>query len=59
MPAVRLTSSAPVRIVRDFVAAAGHYRDALGFAYDHCWGEPPNFVILHRDGYDLGFRQPL
>jgi uncharacterized glyoxalase superfamily protein PhnB len=53
VPATRLTSSAPVLLVRDVVAAANHYRDALGFAYDRFWGEPPNFVILRRDGLHL------
>ena len=49
MKTARLTSSAPVLLVRDVVAAANHYRDALGFAYDRFWGEPPDFVILRRD----------
>src|SRR5262245_36484490 len=48
-----LTSSAPVLLVRDVVAAANHYRDALGFAYERFWGEPPDFVILRRDGLHL------
>ena len=49
MKAARLTSSAPVLLVRDVIAAANHYRDALGFTYERFWGEPPNFVILRRD----------
>jgi catechol 2,3-dioxygenase-like lactoylglutathione lyase family enzyme len=49
MKTARLTSSAPVLFVRDIVAAANYYRDALGFAYDRFWGEPPDFVILRRD----------
>src|SRR5688572_18652600 len=57
MQAARLTSSAPVLLVRDVVAAANHYRDALGFAYDRFWGEPPNFVILRRDGLNLMLSQ--
>jgi hypothetical protein len=36
--------------VRNVVDAANHYRDAMGFEYDKFWGEPPSFVILHRDG---------
>lgn len=60
MPAARLTSSAPVLLVRDVVAAANHYRDALGFTYDRFWGEPPDFVILRRDGLHLMLsRAPL
>jgi predicted enzyme related to lactoylglutathione lyase len=46
----RLSASAAVLLVRDVVAAANHYRDALGFSYERFWGEPPAFVILHRDG---------
>ena len=49
MKTARLTSSAPVLLVRDVVAAANYYRDKLGFAYDRFWGEPPSFVILRRD----------
>lgn len=50
MKPAHLTSSAPVLLVRDVVAAANHYRDALGFTFDRFWGEPPSFVILRRDG---------
>lgn len=53
----RFTSSAPVLLVRDVVTAANYYRDALGFAYDRFWGEPPNFVILRRDGLHLMLSQ--
>ena len=48
-----LTSSAAVLLVKDVVAAADHYRDKLGFAYDGFHGEPPSFCILRRDGYYL------
>lgn len=50
MNTARLTSSAPVLLVRDVVAAANYYRDGLGFTYDRFWGTPPDFVILRRDG---------
>lgn len=53
----RLTSSAAVLLVRDVIAAANYYRDALGFSYDRHWGNPPNFVILHRDGMRLMLNQ--
>ncbi len=52
-----LTASAPVLLVRDVVAAANHYRDAMGFSYERFWGEPPNFVILKRDGMYVMLRQ--
>jgi predicted enzyme related to lactoylglutathione lyase len=55
----RLTASAPVLLVRDVVAAANHYRDALGFDYDRFWGEPPGFVILGRDEMFLMLKQAV
>lgn len=57
MSAGRLIASAPVLLVADVIAAANHYRDALGFAYDRFWGEPPGFVILRRDGMSLMLKQ--
>lgn len=57
MNSPRLTSSAPVLLVRDVVAAANHYRDALGFTYERFWGEPPDFVILKRDHLHLMLSQ--
>jgi uncharacterized glyoxalase superfamily protein PhnB len=56
--APRLTGSAAILLVRDVVAAAEHYRDRLGFSFDRFWGEPPNFVILSRDGCRLMLHQP-
>lgn len=53
----KLTASSPVLLVKDVVAAANHYRDAMGFRYDGFWGEPPNFVILKRDGMYVMLRQ--
>jgi hypothetical protein len=47
-PASRITDSAAVLRVRDVVAAANHYRDAMGFDYERFYGEPPGFVILAR-----------
>lgn len=57
MSSGRLVASAPVLVVVDVVAAANHYRDALGFAYDRFWGTPPGFVILRRDGHALMLKQ--
>jgi len=53
----KLTASAPVLLVRDVVKAANHYRDAMGFRYERFWGEPPSFVILHRDGMYVMLKQ--
>jgi len=55
----RLTASSAVLLVKDVVAAANHYRDAMGFAYDRFWGEPPGFVILHRDGMYLMLKRAV
>jgi predicted enzyme related to lactoylglutathione lyase len=52
-----LTSSAAVLLVKDVVAAAEHYRDKLGFAFDGIHGEPPSFCILRRDGCYLMLQQ--
>jgi catechol 2,3-dioxygenase-like lactoylglutathione lyase family enzyme len=57
MKPARLTSSAPVLLVRDVVASANYYRDAVGFTYDRFWGAPPDFVILRRDGLHLMLSQ--
>jgi predicted enzyme related to lactoylglutathione lyase len=53
----KLTAVAPVLLVKDVVAAANHYRDAMGFSYDKFWGEPPTFVMLQRDGMSVMLRQ--
>jgi hypothetical protein len=55
--APKLTASSAVLLVKDVVKAANHYRDAMGFAYERFWGEPPGFVILYRDGMYLMLKQ--
>ena len=57
MKTARLTTSAPVLLVRHVITSANYYRDALGFTYDRFWGEPPDFVILRRDGLCLMLNQ--
>ena len=49
-PVPKILSGAPVLLVRDVAAAAGYFRDRLGFSYDRLWGEPPNFCMVRRDG---------
>ncbi len=53
----KLTGAATVLLVADVVKAANYYRDKLGFTYERFWGEPPDFVILHRDGYSVMLSQ--
>jgi uncharacterized glyoxalase superfamily protein PhnB len=50
-------ASAPVLLVRNVVASASHYRDALGFTFPRFWGDPPSFVIVRRDGMSLMLKQ--
>jgi uncharacterized glyoxalase superfamily protein PhnB len=57
MTSSNLTSSAGVLLVKDVFAAADHYRDKLGFAYNGFFGEPPSFCILHRDDCYLMLKQ--
>ncbi|HEY4234218.1 MAG TPA: VOC family protein [Lacipirellulaceae bacterium] len=53
----KLTRSAPILLVKDIVATANYWRDAVGFSYDRFWGEPPCFCILERDGLQLMLSQ--
>lgn len=46
----KLYGIAPYLIVDDIFQSAEFYRDKLGFQFDRIWGEPPQFVIVHRDG---------
>lgn len=57
MPDAQLTANAAILLVRDVVASANYYRDCLGFTFDRLWGEPPDFVILHRDNCRLMLQQ--
>ena len=46
----KLFGIAPYFIVDDIFKSAEFYRDKLGFEFNRIWGEPPQFVIVHRDG---------
>jgi predicted enzyme related to lactoylglutathione lyase len=50
-PAPRqLLAIAPRFLVARIEPAAAYDRDVLGFTVDRLWGEPPCFVMPHRDG---------
>jgi len=53
----KLSSVAPVFLVRDVEASAAHYRDCLGFTFERFWGEPPSFVMMRRDGLTIMLAQ--
>jgi predicted enzyme related to lactoylglutathione lyase len=49
----KLYGVAPYFIVDDIHASAEFYRDKLGFAFNQIWGDPPQFVIVRRDGANI------
>ncbi len=55
--APQMRASSPVLLVRDVVAAASYYADALGFCSPRMWGDPPTFAIPQRDGLSVMLNQ--
>ena len=51
----RITAISPHFVVPDVVAAARHYRDALGFEILGYFGEPPTFATVRRDAAEIQF----
>jgi uncharacterized glyoxalase superfamily protein PhnB len=49
----KLYNVAPYLIVDNIFQSAEFYRDKLGFDFNRIWGEPPQFVIVHRDGVHI------
>jgi uncharacterized glyoxalase superfamily protein PhnB len=49
----KLFGIAPYFIVDDIFQSAEFYRDKLGFEFNRIWGEPPQFVIVYRDGAQI------
>jgi predicted enzyme related to lactoylglutathione lyase len=49
----KLYRIAPYFIVDDIFESAEFYRDKLGFQFNRIWGEPPQFVIVYRDGAQI------
>jgi len=48
----------PYFVVDDVFASAAYYRDVFGFTFDQFWLEPPQFVIVMRDGIQIMLHQP-
>ena len=57
VPSPKLIASSAVLLVKDVVAAADHYRAAMGFEYERFYGDPPAFVIVYRDDMYLMLKQ--
>lgn len=53
----KLIASAPILLVKDVIAAAAYWRDAVGFVHDRLWGDPPDFCIAKRDGLQIMLAQ--
>jgi hypothetical protein len=49
MTKAKVTSSAPVLLVKDVVQSAAYWRDKLGFTEQKLFGHPPNFAMVERD----------
>jgi len=49
-PALRLTRAVPVISVANVEAAAGFFKNTLGFSIDFLHGEPPFYGSVSRDG---------
>jgi uncharacterized glyoxalase superfamily protein PhnB len=49
-PALRLTRAVPVISVASVAAAAGFFKNTLGFSIDFLHGEPPFYGSVSRDG---------
>lgn len=53
---LQLLRSAPYFPVAHIEEAMAHYEDVLGFQREYVGGEPPQFVILSRDGLAVMLR---
>jgi catechol 2,3-dioxygenase-like lactoylglutathione lyase family enzyme len=51
-----MATAIPILFVRDVPAAAGFWRDRLGFTVDFVYGEPPFYAGVSRDGARLHLR---
>jgi uncharacterized glyoxalase superfamily protein PhnB len=51
-----MATAIPVLFVKDVPAAAGFWRDKLGFAVDFTYGEPPFYAGVSREGARLHLR---
>jgi hypothetical protein len=49
MTTAKITSHAPVLLVRDVPASVTYWVEKVGFEATGIWGEPPEFAILRRN----------
>ena len=53
MTKAKITSSAPVLLVKDVVQSAAYWRDKLGFTDQQMFGTPPHFAMVKRDDFTV------
>jgi hypothetical protein len=54
-----LLRGAPYFPVPDVDGAVAHYERLFGFMREYVVGMPAEFAMVSRDGYVLGFGQPI
>lgn len=52
----QLLRSAPYFPIADLERSAAHYERVFGFQRDYTGGEPPQFIIVSRDGLSIMLR---
>lgn len=57
LDAPRLLRAAPYFLVTNLSGASAYYERVLGFAVEYSGGDPPEFVIVSRDGLPLMLRR--
>jgi uncharacterized glyoxalase superfamily protein PhnB len=53
----RLLRAAPYLLSRNVEALSAHYEGVLGFSREYTGGDPPEFVIVARDGLPVMLRR--
>ena len=57
MTKAKITSSAPVLLVKDLPKSIVYWRDQLGFTDQQTYGEPPYFAMVKRDNFTVMLAQ--
>src|SRR5262245_30370802 len=57
MSPAKITSSAPILLVKDVLKSCAYWRDKLGFTDQGLYNEPPNFAMVKRDNFTVMLAQ--
>ena len=55
--ASRLVRAAPYFLVADLTGTSSYYEHVLGFSREYTGGDPPEFVVVSRDGLPIMLRR--